>query len=127
MIKWSYGRIKNKFNYDGNLLITNVSSDGKDITEDDIESEDYNDVPLEEMVAALHNFLGKYPEAEITVMVKGREKRYGSPETKYHALDSKFRDLIRDNLSEALKLFAPIERKVFIKIPKNKQEKQHEW
>jgi hypothetical protein len=68
----------------------------------------FRDMRLEEVVRRLHQELKSRPEAR--VLMQQEVTRIGAKDKKYktHEFDTHLRNVIRDDLDEALRMFAPI-------------------
>ena len=73
-------------------------------------------VRMESIIADVHELLQTFPDALVTMIRETtRPMLYGQRPPRGFTLDYKMRDLIRDDLHEALKAFAPIERVVKVR------------
>jgi hypothetical protein len=72
-------------------------------------------IPMEQVVTMLHEELRKHPEARAQMSQEISKSEAKIKKYKNHELDSHLVNTIRDNLEEALRMFAPIKREVIVR------------
>jgi len=108
MIKVEYIRIPKATHYNAIVECTEVVKDDKEVNETSLWGESHQAVSMEDLIQVLHKKLNEHPDARITMGPRTKK-------TKLVQLGDDLRDLIRDNLPEALVAFAPIHRTVRVR------------
>lgn len=130
MIDVTYARIPEEVKYQVKIAVNEAEmvqvEEERKLIERDLGRNNLNSVPMEAMVEELHQLLQKYPEAKVTMMQEPTRPLRHTRQKRGFELDQKTVDLIRDNLEEAQKLFAPIERTVQIRPAPVRLEPQGE-
>jgi hypothetical protein len=113
----SYSRIPKTERYDSEIevkLLTVAEYAG--VVEETLIKGTRNGVHMDTIIADVHQLLHVHPEATVT-MLQGttRPTQYGQKPPRGFELDEKMRNLIKDDLHEAQKAFAPIERTIKVR------------
>lgn len=108
MIKVEYIRIPKSIVYNAVVDCTKVVAEGETTKETVVWGESHQAVSMEDLIQVLHKKLANHPDARITMGPRTKD-------TKLTQLGDDIRDMIRDNLPEALVAFAPIHRTVRIR------------
>ena len=117
MISMSYDRIPQKTLYEAETKVAVVVVVGGATTvEEPIKRIGKSGVEMGELITDLNKLLNTHPDAVVT-MVRGttRPTYFGQRTPRGFELDTKMRDLIRDDLEEAKKAFAPMEQTVQVR------------
>jgi len=117
MISVHYDRLPQQELYKSKIEVDRlVVVEGVETREEPIRRVGRDAVTLEEVIADLHQILKKHPDAVVT-MVRGttRPTHFGQQASRGFELDTRTRDLIRDDLEKAKKAFAPIDRMVRVR------------
>lgn len=117
MIAVSYSRIPKTERYDLEIEVKLLTvREGASAEEQTIIKGMRQHVSMENIIAEVHKLLSVHPDAVVT-MIRGttRPTHYGQKPPRGFELDEKMRNLIRDDLHEAQKAFAPIERVVKVR------------
>ena len=112
----SYRRLPKTTQYQMSVKVDEVTQDEKNkLTEKQVEIHLGEVVEMEEIVTKIHKLLQKYPAAKVLMKpLPSVEPQYGAKE-RIHELEASFVKILKDDLDEALKMFAPIERVVMVK------------
>ena len=112
MITVTYTRQPKTTVYRGSISVVEVTKRKvpKDsLHEKEVGGHTFQGSSMESIIRSLQGLLQKYPEAKVTmVRPPAEEPRDKRPPPAYE-LDENMRNTIRDDLPEALKLFAPID------------------
>lgn len=111
MITVTYTRQPKTRVYRGSISVTEVAMTKvpKDsVTETELGCEEFQALPMEEIVEKINAKLAVWPDAKITMVRPPPEESKSPRPSAAFELDEQMRDMIRDNLPEALKVFAPI-------------------
>lgn len=128
MLEVSYTRLPGTENYKGYVKAVRVTRPGglADPQEKELLKTTFEDLNMEDVVYTMHEFLQTWRHAKVTV-IRPRAKEYlrtkPSPAVE---LDDKMRDLIRDDLEAAYKMFAPIEQTIKVRDTTIKEEEDGE-
>ena len=117
MIAVRYNRIPKTEQYESEIEVRLLTAEEDASVEEQTMSKGMRQyVRMENIIADVHKLLHVHPEATVT-MIRGttRPTHYGQKPPRGFELDEKMRDLIRDDLHEAQKAFAPIERVVKVR------------
>jgi hypothetical protein len=109
MIRVEYIRIPKATVYNAIVDCTKVEAEDEEkIRETVLWGESHQAVSMEDLIQIIHKKLASHPDARITMGPRTKD-------TKLTQLGDDLRDMIRDNLPEALVAFAPIHRTVRIR------------
>ena len=111
MIYIQYARFSYQTLYRADITIDSVTLEDPPKTEE-LERYSIRTGTMEEIIMRLHELLQKYPAAVITMAQEPTRSSGFEKPIKGYELDSKMRDVIRDDMSKALEMFAPIERTI---------------
>jgi hypothetical protein len=117
MLAVSYSRIPKTERYDSEIEVKLLTvQEGASAEEQTIIRGMRQHVSMENIIADVHKLLRVHPNAAVT-MLRGttRPTQYGQKPPRGFELDTKMRNLIRDDLHEAQKAFAPIERVIRVR------------
>jgi hypothetical protein len=115
VISASYKRLPKKTQYKMMVKVDEVTAEGKDLSEKQLEIHVSEETGMEGIVTKIHNLLQKYPTAKVLMMpLPSVESQYGT-ELRVHELEQSFVDILRGDLDEAIKMFAPVERIVKVR------------
>jgi hypothetical protein len=121
LIQASYTRIPKTTLYRGNvsqgLHIETEAEDGvRTLMPLDTQTTfKFDDAPMETIITLIHDALQGESNAIVLMTQTGKDGEYLQRKVLANRLSDDLRDLIRDNLDQALKKFAPIERTVHIR------------
>jgi hypothetical protein len=116
MIAVNYSRIPETELYDSEIEVKSLTPEYAGVVEETLIKGTRNSVHMETIIADVHQLLHAHPEATVT-MLQGttRPTQFGQKPPRGFELDVGMRDLIRDDLHEAQKAFAPIERLIKVR------------
>jgi hypothetical protein len=115
MITVGYSRIPKEVEYRVKMTVDVVNREGEETWEDAIRRWTAGAVKMEEIIEELHHTLKVHPDAKVTMIQEPTGPLQHSRKPQGFELDEKMRDLIRDDLEEAKKMFAPIDRTVRVR------------
>lgn len=115
MIVVGYSRIPKEVEYRVKMDLDEVDLDKENHPTEAIRRWTSNSVKMEEIIEEIHHTLRQHPDAKVTMIQEPTGPLQHARKLQGFELDEKMRDLIRDNLEEAKKLFAPIDRTVRVR------------
>ena len=106
-ISAAYGRLPGKKVYNAEIRVS--SAPAGEVLKQSVDAA----MEMRQIISEIHRFLQEYPKADV-VMERGAvgPSYFGQKTLRRFLLDNEMRDLIRDDLEEAQRAFAPIERTV---------------
>lgn len=115
MIKVEYIRIPKSVVYNAVVQVMEIIAD-IDVEETMIEDHSLQTVSMEDIIRVLHKKLQQYPDATVTMGPRSKK-------TQLTEFKEDLRNLIRDNLPEALERFAPIHRTIHVRDKETRDER----
>lgn len=115
MISVSYVRIPTQTLYWARISVDLVEMQEELVIEKVLETETWDEIPMEDLIEHLHKTLQKYPNAKVTMCQQPTRPAASRIRPKGYELDQNFTNILRTDLAEAKKLFAPIERTIRIR------------
>lgn len=118
MISVRYSRIPKETVYHAKIDVDLVEEKVEDPQVEGVDRWISSSITMEDLIRELHHMLRRHPNAKVTMIRKIPKKLMDGNkgrEEKGFELDQKLVDLIKNNLPEALKQFAPIEQTVNVR------------
>ena len=117
MITLTYTRIPKSDKYSGSIQVVEVQKEGESLKEISLEGESILMESMKVLITKLHRLLRVYPQAKVT-MVRPKPKVFlrqaAQDNPTAFELSGGERDIIRDDLEAAQKMFLPIHQTVGI-------------
>jgi hypothetical protein len=116
MIEVKYGRLPRTTMYKGTIQVARVTKEGEKLSENSVQGANFPEISMPDLVEALHHELQLYPEAKVTMIQElTRPGVFKTENRQGYELSLEETNLVRNDLTRALKLFEPIEQTVNMK------------
>jgi len=116
MITVYYARLPKTTSYRSRIDVDQVEVAGEHMNQILMEQQENSCQEMSEMITQLHGLLQKYPDAKVTMLQEmTRPGIHLQVNKKAYELDEKMTAILRNDLEEAKKLFAPIEQVVIVR------------